>query len=131
MHWLIGEDKQTEEIELSKLSSKRARSRTAAEAEEPGSGGGSVGGGDAVTRAWETAGSGAVGTSSAEPDAGTSGARGARGADSSRRCSSWPREGNRGGEVRVLLPPFPAEGRTAAVSPFLFFAEGVGLINQG
>ena len=90
-----------------------------------------MGGGDAVTRAWETAGFGVVGTPSAEPDAGTSGARGAMGANSSRRCSFWPREGDRAGELRVLLPPFSAEGGVAAVSPFLFFAEGVGLIDRG
>ena len=31
----------------------------------------------------------------------------------------------------ALLPPFSAEGGTAALSSFLFFAEDVGLINQG
>ena len=92
-----------------------------------------MGGDDAVTRAWETAGSGAAGTSSTGPDAGTSGASGAMGADSTRRCSSCPREDDRVGEVpvRALLPPFSAEGGAAAASSFLFFAEGVGLINQG
>ena len=53
------------------------------------------------------------------------------GADSTRRCSSWPREDDRAGEMRALLPPFSAEGGTAAISSFLFFAEDVGLINQG
>ena len=90
-----------------------------------------MGGSDIVTKAWEIAGSGAAGTSSAEPDAGTSGARGAMGADSPRRCSSWPREGDWIGEVRVLLPPFSTEGGAAAVSSFLFFAKGVGLVSQG
>ena len=90
-----------------------------------------MGGDNAVTRVWETAGFGAVGTSSTEPNAGTSGASGALGADSSWRRSSWPREDDRAGEVRVLLPPFSAEGGAAVVSPFLFFVEGVGLSNQG
>ena len=89
-----------------------------------------MGGGDIVTRAWEIAGSGAAGTSSAAPSAGTFGASGAMGADSTRRCSSWPREDDRAGEMRVLLPPFCAEGGTAAVPSFLFFAEDAGLINQ-
>ena len=53
------------------------------------------------------------------------------GADSTRRRSSWPREDDRAGEMRALLPPFFAEGGTAAISSFLFFAEDVGLINQG
>ena len=90
-----------------------------------------MGGSDIVTKAWETADPGAAGTSSAAPSAGTSGASGAMGADSTRRCSSWPREDDRAGEMRALLPPFSAEGGTAAVSSFLFFAEDVGLINQG
>ena len=89
-----------------------------------------MGGSDIITRAWETAGSGAAGTSSASPSTGTSGASGAMGADSTRRCSSWPREDDRAGEMRALLPPFSAEG-TAATFSFLFFAEDVGLINQG
>ena len=89
-----------------------------------------MGGGDAVTRAWETAGYGVVGTSSAEPDAGTSGARGAMGADSLRRCSSWPREGDRVGEVQALTSPFSAEGGAAAVPSFLLFAVDSGLDNQ-
>ena len=90
-----------------------------------------MGGGDVVTKARETVGSRAAGTSSTGPDAGTSGASGAMGVDSMRRCSSWPRDDNRAGEVRVLLPPFSAEGGTAAVSSFLVVAEDVGLINQG
>ena len=90
-----------------------------------------MGGGDPVTRAWETAGSGAVGASSAEPDAGTSGASGAMGADSSRRCSSWPREGDRAAEVRALTPPFSAEGGAAAVPSFLLFAADDSLLNRG
>ena len=100
-------------------------------AEEFGARGTGGGGGDVVTRAGEIKGSRAFGTSSAEPGTGTSGASGATGADSSRRCSSWPREGDRVGEVRVLSPPFSAEEGAAAVSSFLFFAEGIGLINQG
>ena len=90
-----------------------------------------MGGSDIVTRAWEIAGSGAAGTSSAAPSAGTSGASGAMGADSTRQCSSWPREDDWAGEMRALLPPFSAEGGTAAVSSCLFFAKDVGLINQG
>ena len=90
-----------------------------------------MGGADAVARTWEIAGYGAAGTPSTAPDAGTSGASGAMGADSTRRCSSWPREDDRVGEVRALLPPFSAEEGTAAVSSFLFFAKGVGLIDQG
>ena len=90
-----------------------------------------MGGSDTVTRAWETAGSGAAGTSSAAPSTGTSGASGAMGADSTRRCSSWPREGDRAGEIRALLPPFSTEGGTTDASSFLFFAKDVGLINQG
>jgi len=90
-----------------------------------------VGGADIVARTWEIAGSGAAGTSPAELDTGTSGASGAMGADSTRRCSSWPREYARVGEVRALLPPFSAEEGTAAVSSFLFFAEGAGLIDRG
>ena len=88
-------------------------------------------GGDIVTRAWEIAVSGAAGTSLAAPSAGTSGASEAMGPDSTRQCSSWPREDDRAGEMRALLPPSSAEGGTAAVSSFLFFAEDVGLINQG
>ena len=103
----------------------------AAEAEEPGSEGAAVGGGDIVARAREIVGSGAAGTSSTAPDAGSSGASGAMGADSTQRCSSWPREDDRAGEMRALLPPFSAEGGTAAASCFVFFAEDVGLINQG
>ena len=90
-----------------------------------------MGGGDIVARAWEIAGSGAAGTSSAAPSTGTSRASGAMGADSTRRCSSWPREDDQAGEMRALLPPFSAEGGTAAASCFVFFAEDVGLINQG
>ena len=90
-----------------------------------------MGGGDIVTRAWEIAGSGAAGTSSTVAGAGTFGATGAMGDDSTRRCSSWPREDDRAGEMRALLPPFSAEGGMAAASSFLFFAEDVGLINQG
>ena len=52
------------------------------------------------------------------------------GADSTRRCSSWPREDDWAGEMRALLPPFSVGG-TAAASSFLFFVEDVGLINQG
>ena len=77
-----------------------------------------MGGGDIVTRAWEIAGSGAAGTSSATPGAGTSGANGAMGADSMRRCSSWTREDDWAGEMWALLPPFSAEGGTAAASSF-------------
>ena len=109
--------------------SERARFKTVAGAEEPGSGDAAVGGSDIVTRAWETAGSGAAGTSSAAPSTGTSGASRAVGADSTRRCSSCPHEDDRAGEMRALLPPFSAGG-TAAASSFLFFAEDVGLINQ-
>ena len=90
-----------------------------------------MGGADVIARAWETTGSGAARTPPAEPDAGISRASGAMAADSMRRCSSWPREDDRAGEMRALLPPFSAEGGTAAVSSFLFFAEDVGLINQG
>ena len=89
-----------------------------------------MGGGDVVTKAWETAGSRAAGTSSTGPDAGTSGASGAMGADSSRRCSSWPREDDRAGEVRVLAPPFLAEEGAVTVPSFLFFAAGSGLGSQ-
>ena len=89
-----------------------------------------MGGDNAVTRAWETAGSGAAGTSSTGPDAGTSGASGAMGADSSRRCSSWPREDDRAGEVRALAPPFLAEEGAVTVPSFLFFATGNGLDSQ-
>ena len=60
-------------------------------------------------------GTGAAGTSSAAPGAGTSEASRAMGADSTWRCSSWPREDDRAGEMRALLPPFSAEGGTAAV----------------
>ena len=90
-----------------------------------------MGGGDFVTRTWEITGSGAAGTSSAAPGAGTSGPSGAMGADSTRRRSSWPREDDRAGEMRALLPPSSTEGGTSVVSSFLFFAEDVGLINQG
>ena len=90
-----------------------------------------MGGGDIVTRAWETATSGVAGTSSVVPGAATSGARRAMGASSMWQCSSWPREDDRAGEMRALLPPFPAKGGTVAASSFLFFAEGVGLFNQG
>ena len=90
-----------------------------------------MGGGDIVTRAWETATSGEAGTSSAAPGADTSGASRAMWASSTWQCSSWPREDDRAGEMRELLPPFSAEGGTAAASSFLFFAEDVGLINQG
>ena len=89
-----------------------------------------MGGSDIITRAWETAGSGAVGTSSAARSIGTSGASGAMGADSTRRCSSWRREDDRAEEMRALLPPFSAGGMAVA-SSFLFFAEDIGLINQG
>ena len=89
-----------------------------------------MGGSDIITRAWETAGSGESGTSSAAPSTGTSGASGDMGADSTRRCSSWPREDDRAREMWALLPPFSTEG-TAAASSFLFFAEDVVLINQG
>ena len=82
-------------------------------------------------RAWETADPRAAGTSSAAPSAGTSGASGAMGADSTWRCSSWPREDDRAGEMQALLPPFSMEGGTAAAYSFLFFTEDVGLINQG
>ena len=47
------------------------------------------------------------------------------------RCSSWPCEDDRAGEIRALLPPFSAGGGTAAASSFFFFAEDVGLIDQG
>ena len=52
------------------------------------------------------------------------------GADSKRRCSSWPREDDRAGEMRALLPPFSVGG-TVAASSFLLFADDVDLINQG
>ena len=90
-----------------------------------------MGGGDIVTRAWEIAGFGAAGTSSAAPSAGTSGARGAMGDDSTRRCSPWPHEDDRAGEMRALLPPFSEEGGTDAASSFIFFAEDISLTNQG
>ena len=90
-----------------------------------------MGGGDIFTRAWETATYGVAGTTSVVPGVDASRASGAMGAGSMWRCSSWPREDDRAGEMRVLLPPFSAEGGTAAASSFLFFAEDVGLINQG
>ena len=90
-----------------------------------------MGGGDIITRTWETATSGAAGTPSAAPGASNSGASRAMGAGSMWRCSSWPREDDWAGEMRALLPPFPEEGGTDAASSFLFFAEDDGLINQG
>ena len=53
------------------------------------------------------------------------------GAGSSCRCSSWPREGDRGGEVRVLSPVFFVEGGAAAAPSLLFFTEDAGLIIRG
>ena len=90
-----------------------------------------MGGGDIITRTWETATSEAARTSSAVPCTGTSGASEAMGAGSTWRCSSWPREDHRARVMRALLPPFPEGGGTDAASSFIFFVQDVVLTNQG